>query len=135
MKVVEEFIRANLDPKTNGAGRPLTEYTLRVEVVLPDGVLGLHLVPVGFEARELVVGIIGSTLTSSDALEAAVKDLAAVREAERIANDERHAAAVQAQYDRQAEVEAKFVAERAEEEAKARPLDIAAAHVETEPAA
>lgn len=87
-KNLHEVILANLDGATNGAGRPLAEYRMRVER-LPDGVLAICVAPAGFESQEAVFGIDGATLTDEASIADARAKIAAARLAEQEALDQK----------------------------------------------
>lgn len=93
---LEEILRANLAHETNGKGRPVGEYRLRVEE-LADGVLGLHVHAEGFPNEEFAFGVTGNLLNTQEELAHEIVARAAERRTERERVDREHAAAVAAQ--------------------------------------
>jgi len=75
MALLEQFLRAQLDPATNGKGRPIYEYRLLVRS-LESGVLALEVNPVGFESDKLICGVEQSSLLDEAATAQLVKDRA-----------------------------------------------------------
>jgi hypothetical protein len=76
MALLESFLRSQLDGATNGKGRPVQEYRLRVET-LQNGVLALQLFPIGFESEVLVLGVEHAAPLGPEALAQLIVDKAA----------------------------------------------------------
>jgi hypothetical protein len=78
---LQAMIAANLDEATNGHGRPLTEYTMRVQVDPLTQVAELHCHPTGFDYKAQKYGINGNALMSEAQLDA-YKDAVKITKAE-----------------------------------------------------
>jgi hypothetical protein len=110
-KTLLDLIIANLDSATNGVGRPITEYRVRIEL-LQDGVMALH-VAAEDHGEVTVYGIDGNQLTDAAGLQAAVIA------ARKVALDAEKAIWEKSDADRKARDAASEAALVAEREAKA----------------
>lgn len=75
---LQEMVAANLDPVNNTAGRPLSDYTTRIEVH-PDGAVELVMFPTGFDYLSHSFGIAGNGLLTDEQLALYRASLAAAK--------------------------------------------------------